>query len=55
MLTKNDLPMKLYGSRVVLYVRKANGGIVSIDGYNMTENTGEVLLLSNPSSSINFA
>ena len=42
MLTKNDLPMKLYSSRVVLYVRKANGEIVSIDGYNMTENTGEV-------------
>ena len=42
MLTKNGLPMKLYSSRVVLYVRKANGEIVSIDGYNMTENTGEV-------------
>ena len=41
MLTKNGLPMKLYSSRVVLYVRKANGEIVSIDGYNMTENTGE--------------
>lgn len=42
MLTKNGLPMKLYSSRVVLYVRKVNGEIVSIDGYNMTENTGEV-------------
>ena len=42
MLTKNGLPMKLYSSRVVLYVRKANGEIVSIDGYNMTENSGEV-------------
>ena len=42
MLTKNGLPMKLYSSRVVLYVRKANGEIVSIDGYNITENTGEV-------------
>ena len=42
MLTKNGLPMKLYSSRVVLYVRKANGEIISIDGYNMTENTGEV-------------
>ena len=42
MLTKNDLPMKLYSSRVVLYVRKANGEIVSIDGYDITENTGEV-------------
>ena len=28
--------------KVMLYVRKANGEIVSIDGYNMTENTGEV-------------
>lgn len=42
MLTKNGLPMKLYSSKVVLYVRKANGEIVSIDGYDMTENTGEV-------------
>ena len=42
MLTKNGLPMKLYSSRVVLYVRKVNGEIVSIDGYNITENTGEV-------------
>ena len=42
MLTKNDLPMKLYSSRVVLYIRKSNGEIVSIDGYDMTENTGEV-------------
>ena len=42
MLTKNGLPMKLYSSRVVLYVRKANGEIISIDGYNITENTGEV-------------
>ena len=42
MLTKNGLPMKLYSSRVVLYVRKVNGEIVSINGYNMTENTGEV-------------
>ena len=42
MLTKNGLPMKLYSSRAVLYVRKANGEIVSIDGYDMTENTGEV-------------
>lgn len=42
MLTKNDLPMKLYSSRVVLYIRKSNGEIVSIDGYDITENTGEV-------------
>ena len=42
MLTKNNHPLKLYNSKVVLYVRKANGEIVSIDGYNMTENTGEV-------------
>ena len=42
MLTKNGLPMNLCSSRVVLYVRKANGEIVSIDGYNITENTGEV-------------
>ena len=42
MLTKNGLPMKLYSSRVVLYVRKVSGEIVSIDGYNITENTGEV-------------
>lgn len=41
-LTKNGLPMSLYNSRVSLYIRKSNGEIVSIEGYDMTENSGEV-------------
>ena len=42
MLTKNNHPMKLYNSKAVLYIRKSNGDIVSIEGSNMTENSGEV-------------
>lgn len=41
-LMKNDYPVKLYNSRVSLYIRKSNGEIVSIEGYDMTENSGEV-------------
>lgn len=41
-LMKNDYPVKLYNSRVSLYIRKSSGEIVTIEGYNLTENSGEV-------------